>query len=75
MSDNGPVLVEWSLSLGFVSGNRNGTFEIDRSEWNTMSPEERSALLDELYEQVVAEYFQGGLNVMNADIDDPIMEE
>lgn len=36
-----PVVVEYSISWSGVGASEIGTFEIDRDEWDAMSPAER----------------------------------
>lgn len=69
-----PVRINWTISIGFVSAVRKGTFEIDREEWDSLTPTERTKYIAEMYDQKVSEYIDGGWQVANADVNDPTGE-
>lgn len=71
MDSTDPVIVSWSLSIGFVGAVRRGTWEIDREGWNCSSAQEREDMLDEMYKDEISNYIDGGWEVDNAGIDDP----
>lgn len=68
-----PVRVKWTISLGFVTAERRGEFEVDRTEWDERTPTERAALLNEMYQEEINNYIDGGWSLENADLDDPVV--
>jgi len=75
MSNDGPVRIDYTISIGFPSAKHRGTMTIDRYEWNGLTPGEREKYIDEMYQQEVENVMDGGWNLVNADLDDPIKED
>ncbi len=71
---NDPVRVKWTLGIGLSQATRSGVFEIDREEWGGLTKPEREHYLNDCYQQEIANYLDGGWVLLNADLDDPIVE-
>jgi len=69
-----PVRISWTISIGYPTAKHRGTWEIDREEWNSMTPAARVDHLEEMYQQELSNVLDGGWNLENADIDDPLVE-
>lgn len=72
--DGDVVLVEWTLSIGFPSAVKSGTFEISREAWNALTLEGREQYIEEMYEEEIWNYIDGSWKIKNANIDDPTTE-
>jgi hypothetical protein len=72
MSD--PIRIRWTLSIGLVNAQRKGEFEIDREEWDPLTPDEREKLAYDLYQEEIVNYLDGGCEPVNASYDDPVKE-
>ncbi len=73
-----PVRINWTISFSWVTqtwrgGSTEGVFEIEREEWDLLTPTERINRLNDMYDQKVAEHVSGGWQVANADVADPVV--
>ena len=58
---NDTVKIRMTLSTRYVGSKVEETEEIDREEWQAMSKNERDSLLDELYNEFLANNNYGGV--------------
>ena len=55
--DENTIRIKVGMSLSYMSGSdREDVEEIDRSEWESMTPEAQRQYLDEMAESYAAEY-------------------
>jgi len=74
-ADMSPVIIKYTISIGLHNASRTGTLEVDRTEWNGMTPDERDAYVDELYQGELANVLDGTWYVTNATLNDPTMSD
>lgn len=75
MSNTDPVRIDYTISIGFANAKHSDTMEIDRDEWNSLTPLAREKYVEEMYAQEVANVLDGGWSLTNADLNDPVVED
>jgi hypothetical protein len=59
-----PVIVEiFTAARASINSEQSDTVEIDRAEWDAMTPAERSRLCDELADTTAYNRFEWGWNI------------
>lgn len=65
MASKGPVRA--SLNVQWEGGHRIEEIEIDRAEWDAMSPDERAKMLDQESTSHAADYVGWGWHIADPD--------
>lgn len=75
MPDTEPVRVAFKISIGLSNAYQEGEYEIDRDEWDRMTPDAREEMMDEIYQETITDYLDGGRWAVNADVNDPVKDD
>jgi hypothetical protein len=60
-----PVVIE--LHVEAFSDERDETLEVERGEWDQMTPEQRSALASDAVDTMMSNYVSAGWNIADSD--------